>query len=35
MTDEQLDEKSALKRAAKERGISKSDAYRELQRYTK
>jgi 16S rRNA (cytidine1402-2'-O)-methyltransferase len=32
MADEQLDEKSALKRAAKERGISKSDAYRELQR---
>jgi 16S rRNA (cytidine1402-2'-O)-methyltransferase len=35
MADEQLDEKSALKRVAKERRISKSDAYRELQRYTK
>lgn len=31
MTDEKLGEKSALKRAAKERGISKSEAYRELQ----
>jgi len=30
--DERLDEKSALKRAAKERGISKSEAYREFQR---
>ena len=32
MRDEKLDEKSALKKAAKERGISKSEAYRELQR---
>jgi 16S rRNA (cytidine1402-2'-O)-methyltransferase len=32
MHDENLDEKSALKRVAKERGISKSEAYRELQR---
>jgi 16S rRNA (cytidine1402-2'-O)-methyltransferase len=32
MTEEQLDEKSALKKVAKERGISKSEAYRELQR---
>ena len=32
MGEEKLDEKSALKRAAKERGISKSAAYRELQR---
>jgi 16S rRNA (cytidine1402-2'-O)-methyltransferase len=32
MTEEKLDEKSALKKAAKERGISKSEAYRELQR---
>lgn len=32
MSDEQLDEKAALKRAAKERSISKSEAYRELQR---
>ena len=31
MREEKLDEKSALKRAAKERGISKSKAYRELQ----
>lgn len=30
MRDEKLDEKSALKKAAKERGISKSEAYREL-----
>jgi 16S rRNA (cytidine1402-2'-O)-methyltransferase len=29
--DEKLDEKAALKRIAKERGISKSEAYRELQ----
>jgi len=29
---EQLDEKDALKRAAKEFGVSKSEAYRELQR---
>ena len=32
MREEELDEKAALKRVAKERGISKSDAYRELQR---
>ena len=30
--EEKLDEKSALKKVAKERGISKSDAYRELQK---
>lgn len=32
MAAEQLDEKDALKRAAKEFGVSKSEAYRELQR---
>ncbi len=32
MTEENLDEKTALKKVAKERGISKSEAYRELQR---
>jgi 16S rRNA (cytidine1402-2'-O)-methyltransferase len=32
MLEEKLDEKAALKKAAKERGISKSEAYRELQR---
>jgi 16S rRNA (cytidine1402-2'-O)-methyltransferase len=32
MRDEKLDEKAALKKVAKERGISKSEAYRELQR---
>jgi 16S rRNA (cytidine1402-2'-O)-methyltransferase len=32
MTEEKIDEKAALKRAAKERGVSKSEAYRELQR---
>jgi 16S rRNA (cytidine1402-2'-O)-methyltransferase len=32
MTGEKVDEKAALKKAAKERGISKSQAYRELQR---
>jgi 16S rRNA (cytidine1402-2'-O)-methyltransferase len=32
MADQKLDEKSALKKVAKERGISKSDAYRALQR---
>jgi 16S rRNA (cytidine1402-2'-O)-methyltransferase len=32
MTEEKLDEKTALKKVAKERGISKSEAYRELQR---
>jgi 16S rRNA (cytidine1402-2'-O)-methyltransferase len=31
MQQEKLDEKAALKRVAKERGISKSEAYRELQ----
>ena len=32
MREEKIDEKTALKRVAKERGISKSEAYRELQR---
>jgi len=32
MREEKLDEKAALKKIAKERGISKSEAYRELQR---
>jgi 16S rRNA (cytidine1402-2'-O)-methyltransferase len=32
MADEKVDEKTALKKVAKERGISKSEAYRELQR---
>jgi 16S rRNA (cytidine1402-2'-O)-methyltransferase len=32
MTDEKVGEKAALKRVAKERGISKSEAYREVQR---
>jgi 16S rRNA (cytidine1402-2'-O)-methyltransferase len=32
MHDEQLDDKAALKQAAKEYGLSKSEAYRELQR---
>jgi 16S rRNA (cytidine1402-2'-O)-methyltransferase len=32
MAEENLDEKTALKKLAKERGISKSEAYRELQR---
>ena len=32
MRDEALDEKGALKKLARERGISKSEAYRELQR---
>jgi 16S rRNA (cytidine1402-2'-O)-methyltransferase len=32
MADEKLDEKAALKRVAKEMGVSKSEAYRELQR---
>lgn len=32
ISDEKLDEKSALKKAAKERGISKSEAYRQMQR---
>lgn len=35
MQEEGLDEKNALKRAAKERGISKSEAYREWQRANK
>jgi 16S rRNA (cytidine1402-2'-O)-methyltransferase len=32
MSEERIDEKAALKKAAKERGISKSEAYRQLQR---
>ena len=32
MTEEKVDEKNALKKVAKERGIGKSEAYRELQR---
>jgi 16S rRNA (cytidine1402-2'-O)-methyltransferase len=32
MAEERVDEKSALKKVAKERGVSKSEAYRELQR---
>src|ERR1700678_2278814 len=32
MTEENIDEKAALKKVAKERAISKSEAYRELQR---
>ena len=32
MSDEKVDEKAALKRVAKELGVSKSQAYRELQR---
>jgi 16S rRNA (cytidine1402-2'-O)-methyltransferase len=32
MSEEKVDEKTALKKVAKERGISKSEAYRELQR---
>jgi len=32
MREEKVDEKTALKKAAKERGISKSEAYREMQR---
>ncbi|MFZ0808313.1 MAG: 16S rRNA (cytidine(1402)-2'-O)-methyltransferase [Candidatus Sulfotelmatobacter sp.] len=32
MAEEKIDEKAALKKVAKERGISKSEAYRELQR---
>src|ERR1051325_8849265 len=35
MTAESLDEKAALKKVAKELGLSKSDAYRELQRAKK
>jgi len=32
MADEKIDEKAALKKVAKERGVSKSEAYREWQR---
>jgi 16S rRNA (cytidine1402-2'-O)-methyltransferase len=32
MAEEKIDEKGALKKVAKERGVSKSEAYRELQR---
>jgi 16S rRNA (cytidine1402-2'-O)-methyltransferase len=32
MSEEKIDEKAALKKIAKERGISKSEAYREMQR---
>ena len=32
MAEEKIDEKAALKRVAKERGVSKSEAYRDLQR---
>jgi 16S rRNA (cytidine1402-2'-O)-methyltransferase len=32
MSEEKIDEKAALKKVAKERGISKSEAYRQLQR---
>ncbi len=32
MAEERVDEKAALKKVAKERGVSKSEAYRELQR---
>ncbi len=32
ITEEKIDEKAALKRVAKERGISKSEVYREMQR---
>jgi len=32
MSEAKIDEKSALKRVAKERGVSKSEAYREMQR---
>ena len=32
MADQKLDEKAALKKVAKEIGVSKSEAYRELQR---
>jgi 16S rRNA (cytidine1402-2'-O)-methyltransferase len=32
MAEEQVDEKAALKKVAKERGVSKSEAYREWQR---
>ena len=32
IAEEKVDEKAALKKVAKERGVSKSEAYRELQR---
>ncbi len=32
ISEEKVDEKAALKKVAKERGISKSEAYREWQR---
>ena len=32
IAEEKVDEKAALKRVAKERGVSKSEAYREMQR---
>jgi 16S rRNA (cytidine1402-2'-O)-methyltransferase len=32
MAEEKVDEKAALKKVAKERGVSKSEAYREWQR---
>ena len=32
MAEDKIDEKAALKKVAKERGVSKSEAYRELQR---
>ena len=32
IAEEKLDEKAALKKVAKEMGMSKSEAYRELQR---
>jgi len=32
MAEEKIDQKDALKRVAKERGVSKSEAYREWQR---
>jgi 16S rRNA (cytidine1402-2'-O)-methyltransferase len=32
ISEEKIDEKAALKKVAKERGISKSEAYREWQR---
>jgi AmiR/NasT family two-component response regulator len=32
MREQKIDEKAALKILAKERGLSKSEAYRELQR---
>jgi 16S rRNA (cytidine1402-2'-O)-methyltransferase len=32
MAEEKIDEKAALKRVAKERGVSKSEVYREIQR---